>query len=65
MEELLEVKTRIKALKDRYVEVHKALHDGRDAQWIYSMTNLGVEAMKGLLHKMELDLKWKNHNKQS
>lgn len=62
MEELLEVKARIKILKDRYVGLHKALNEGKDAQWIYSMQNLGVEAMKGLVDKMELELKWKLHN---
>ena len=65
MEELLEVKARIKALKDRYVELHKALNEGKDAQWIYSLNNLGVEAMKGLVNKMELELKWKLHNERN
>jgi hypothetical protein len=64
MEELLEVKARIKILKDRYVELHKALNEGKDARWIYSMNNLGVEAMKGLVNKMELELKWKIHNEK-
>lgn len=65
MEELLEVKARIKALKDRYVELFKAITGEKDAQWIYSLNNLGVEAMKGLVHKLELELKWKLHNEQN
>jgi len=55
--ELLLVKEKIKGLKAEYCWYFEQLH-GRHPRWIYSQ-NLGVEAMKGLNHKLKLDYGWK------
>ena len=57
--ELVLVKEKIKGLKAEYCWYFKQLHE-RYPRWIYSQ-NLGVEAMKGLIHKLKLDYKWKLH----
>jgi len=54
-EKLMQVYAKIDALKDQYVQLFKKVHR-RNAQWIYSQY-LGVEAMKGLVRGLELELK--------
>jgi len=52
---------KIKGLKAEYCWYFEQLH-ARYPRWIYSQ-NLGVEAMKGLNHKLKLEYGWKLKNK--
>ena len=58
--ELTLVKQKIKGLKAEYCWYFEQLH-GRHPRWIYSQS-LGVEAMKEMVRKLQLEYGWKVKN---